>query len=240
MTEVADISVVCRLIGNKANADMMTALLAGPALTPTRLAIECGLTLTATKANLARLEGQRLVVRIRRRGQVVYQLADDGVAQALRALAPLAIRVGQRRVIDDHPVPVLQASNLPVRRSSDSLARACSDHIGGALAVQMFDHFIERRVIERREQVLHLTSYGRAFLTRENVTVDRLPQRPDLMCCACLDADLRRCHLAGSVGAAIFGLFQRKGWALPQRGSRVVRFPQGGAASIKEWFSATP
>ena len=44
MKEGPDISIVAALIGNPACANMLTALLSGPALTATELAQEAGLT----------------------------------------------------------------------------------------------------------------------------------------------------------------------------------------------------
>src|SRR6266516_196769 len=57
MKEGPDISIVAALIGNPASANMLMALLAGPALTATELAQESGLSLSTASGHLATLEG---------------------------------------------------------------------------------------------------------------------------------------------------------------------------------------
>ena len=56
MKDGPDISQIAALIGNPANANMLMALMAGPALTATELAQEAGLTLSTVSGHLARLE----------------------------------------------------------------------------------------------------------------------------------------------------------------------------------------
>ena len=61
MKEGPDISIVAALIGNPACANMLTALLLGPALTATELAQEAGLSLSTVSGHLDRLEKASLV-----------------------------------------------------------------------------------------------------------------------------------------------------------------------------------
>ena len=61
MKEGPDISIIAALIGNPANANMLMALMAGPALTATELAQEAGLVLSTVSGHLAKLENAGLV-----------------------------------------------------------------------------------------------------------------------------------------------------------------------------------
>jgi DNA-binding transcriptional ArsR family regulator len=55
MKEGPDIARIAALIGNPANANMLMALMAGPALTATELAQEAGLRLSTASGHLARI-----------------------------------------------------------------------------------------------------------------------------------------------------------------------------------------
>src|SRR5436305_2712282 len=134
MKEGPDISIVAALIGNPACANMLTALMAGPALTATELAQEAGLALSTVSGHLAKLEHANLVA-IERQGRHRYfRLADPDVAIALEGLMPVAARAGHLRVRTGPRDPELRR------------ARSCYDHLAGDLAVKMYDRFIERKL----------------------------------------------------------------------------------------------
>src|SRR5215207_7522033 len=138
MREGPDISIVAALIGNPACANMLMALLAGPALTATELAQEAGLMLSTVSGHLAKLERAGLVA-IEKQGRHRYfGLADRDVAIALEGLMPVAARAGHLRVRTGPRDPELRR------------ARACYDHLAGDLAVTMFDRFMERKLLVRR------------------------------------------------------------------------------------------
>jgi DNA-binding transcriptional ArsR family regulator len=226
MNEGPDISIIAALIGNPASANMLMALMAGPALTATELSLEAGLSLATTSGHLARLEAARLIVRERQGRHRYFRLADGAVARAIEGLMPLAERAGHLRLRPGPRDPELRH------------ARSCYDHLAGDLAVKIYDAFIDRRFIERRDEDVELTRRGRQFLIDRGIDVDAMEQSRRIMCHPCLDWSERRCHLAGGVGAAIFETFQKKRWALTQRGNRVVRFGKDGEQKIKQWFLA--
>jgi DNA-binding transcriptional ArsR family regulator len=226
MNEGPDISIIAALIGNPASANMLMALMAGPALTSTELAHEAGLSLATTSGYLARLEAARLVVRERQGRHRYFRLTDEAVARAIEGLMPLAERAGHLRARPGPRDPELR------------YARSCYDHLAGDLAVKMFDNFVERRLIERRGEDVGLTGLGRQFLVCGGIDVEGLERSRRVMCRPCLDWSERRCHLAGVVGAAIFEHFQKNRWAITQRGNRVVRFGKDGERKIKSWYSA--
>jgi DNA-binding transcriptional ArsR family regulator len=225
MKEGPDISIVAALIGNPACANMLTALLAGPALTATELAQEAGLTLSTVSGHLARL-GRAGLVAIERQGRHRYfRLADPDVAAALEALMPVATRAGHLRVRTGPHDPELRR------------ARSCYDHLAGDLAVKMFNRFVERKLLARREDNLRVTDQGRRFFARSGIEIDGLEQGRRAVCRPCLDWSERRTHLGGTLGAAILRLMLDRGWAMRERKSRVVRFSPSGEQKARAWFS---
>src|SRR6266540_3468093 len=119
MKEGPDISIIAALIGNPANANMLMALMAGPALTATELAQEAGLVLSTVSGHLAKLENAGLVA-VQRQGRHRYfRLADASVATALEGLIPLAARAGHTRIRTGPRDPELRR------------ARSCYDHLAG-------------------------------------------------------------------------------------------------------------
>jgi DNA-binding transcriptional ArsR family regulator len=224
MMEGPDISVIAALIGNPASANMLLALMAGPALTSTELAQEAGLSLATTSGHLARLEQARLVTIERQGRHRYYRLTDEIVARALEGLLPLAERAGHLRTRPGPRDPQLR------------YARSCYDHLAGDLAVQMYDHFIAGGHITRDGDDLGLTISGRRFFTQSGIDLAALEPGNRRVCRPCLDWSERRCHLAGTLGGAIFSHFLAHGWAKREPGSRVVRFAPNGERLIKTWF----
>lgn len=222
MRDGPNISFVAALIGNPANANMLLALIPGPALTATELANEVGLTLSTVSGHLARL-GEAGLVQVSRQGRHrYYRLANPDVVALLEALLPVAERAGHRRTRTGPRDPQMRK------------ARSCYDHMAGDLAVRMLDKFLATGLLSPEGEV---TETGRAELGRRGIDVDGLAQEKRPVCRFCLDWSERRNHLAGSLGAAIFGHFERQGWASRRAGSRVVHFAPDGEARIERWYS---
>jgi len=115
MKEGPDISRIAALIGNPASANMLMALMAGPALTATELAQEGGIGLPTTSEHLAKLEKAGLVSIERQGRHRYYRLADHDVATALEGLMPLAERAGHRRTRTGPRDPELRREADPLR-----------------------------------------------------------------------------------------------------------------------------
>jgi DNA-binding transcriptional ArsR family regulator len=225
MKEGPDISVVAALIGNPACANMLTALMAGPALTATELSQEAGLTLSTVSGHLTKLEKASLVTIERQGRHRYYRLADPDVATALEALMPLAARAGHLRIRTGPRDPELRR------------ARSCYDHLAGDLAVAMYDRFLERRLMTRRGAELRITEEGRRFFAKSGIDLDEPGQGRRPLCRPCLDWSERRAHLSGILGAAIFDFVLARGWAARERKTRVVRFSPTGEQKMRAWFS---
>jgi DNA-binding transcriptional ArsR family regulator len=225
MKEGPDISRIAALIGNPASANMLMALMAGPALTATELAAEAGLGLPTTSTHLGKLHESGLVA-IERQGRHRYfRLADHHVAAALESLMPLAERAGHRRTKPGPRDPELRR------------ARSCYDHLAGDLAARMFDRFVERGFLDRRGDVVELTAAGRKFFAQEKFDIAALTASRRPLCRPCLDWSERRSHLSGALGAAIFERILSDGWAHREKASRVVRFSNGGERKMVAWLA---
>jgi DNA-binding transcriptional ArsR family regulator len=225
MKDGPDISQIAALIGNPANANMLMALIAGPALTATELAQEAGLTLSTVSGNLARLEKAGLVATARQGRHRYFRLADPDVVSALEGLMPVAARAGHMRVRTGPRDPELRR------------ARSCYDHLAGDLAVKTFDRLVDRKLLVRRGEDLHLTDTGRRFFAKRGIDVDALTQGGRrALCRCCLDWSERRYHLGGTLGAAILDEIVAQGWAVRERKSRIVRFSPAGERKLQAWW----
>jgi DNA-binding transcriptional ArsR family regulator len=225
MREGPDISAIAALIGNPASANMLMALMAGPALTASELAQEAGVSLPTASGHLARL-GQAGLVTIARQGRHHYfRLADADVALALEGLMPLAARAGHLRTRTGPRDPELRR------------ARSCYDHLAGDFAVKMFDRLVERRLIARSGETLRLTGDGRRFFSRSGIDIAALERGRRPLCRCCLDWSERRHHLAGAVGAALFDEILARRWAVREASTRIVRFSTDGERKMQAWLS---
>ncbi|MCX7311712.1 MAG: helix-turn-helix domain-containing protein [Alphaproteobacteria bacterium] len=225
MREGPDISIVAALIGNPACANMLTALLSGPALTATELGQEAGLTPSTVSGYLARLQAAGLIA-IERQGRHRYfRLANPDVAVALEGLMPLAARAGHLRIRTGPRDPELRR------------ARTCYDHLAGDLAVTMFDRFVERRLFARRDGKLSVTVEGRRFFVKAGIDLDELERGRRQLCQPCLDWSERRSHLGGALGAAVLEHICARGWAARESKTRIVRLSAAGEQKLGAWFS---
>jgi DNA-binding transcriptional ArsR family regulator len=214
-----DIAMIAALVGDPARANMLTALLAGRALTATELAQEAGVTPQTASSHLSKLEVGGLIEPEKQGRHRYYRLSDPDVADMLEGLAGLAARAGHMRVRTGPKEPALRR------------ARICYDHLAGDLGVQMLDSMTQQKLLRHRKQEIALTSEGERFLEKHlQISPEMLahPRRP--VCKACLDWSERRHHLAGTLGAAIMKRLAELKWAARDAapGSRVVNFSRNG------------
>jgi DNA-binding transcriptional ArsR family regulator len=206
---------------------MLTALLAGRALTASELARQAGVTPQTASSHLAKLEVGGLLAQERQGRHRYYRLADPDVACVLEGLAGLAARAGHLRVRTGPKDPALRR------------ARICYDHLAGDLGVQMLDSLKRQRLVRQSQPDIALTAAGERFLDQTlQISADDLahPRRP--VCKACLDWSERRHHLAGTLGAALMQRFTVLKWAArdPTPGSRVVLFSRSGEKCFAALF----
>jgi len=213
---------IASLIGDRARADILTALLGGQALTATELTEVAGVTKQTMSAHLARLVEAKLVAVAAQGRHRYFRLADDDVAQLLESLMGVAYRTGALRLRSSPREPAMRK------------ARVCYDHLAGDLGVLAYDAFHKRRWLVPGEAGLGLTPAAERFCRELGLALSD-ERRPT--CRACLDWSARRNHLAGQVGKALLERCYALDWAKRRRGARVVEFSARGEREFRELFA---
>jgi DNA-binding transcriptional ArsR family regulator len=223
-----DIATIGALLGDPARANMLTALLAGQALTAGELAREAGVTAQTASSHLSRLEAGGLLTQRKQGRHRYYALSGEDVAGVLEALMGLAARTGHTRLRTGPREPALRR------------ARVCYDHLAGELAVGMLESLKARSLIAEADEALTLTAAGETFMAALGLDLPALTVSRRPLCKGCLDWSVRRTHLAGALGAALLDRFYGLGWAAREPGTRLVRFTPRGLEAFREIFGVTP
>ncbi|MDB5469350.1 MAG: transcriptional regulator [Caulobacter sp.] len=222
-----DIARVAALLGDPARANMLTALLAGPALTAGELARHAGVSPQTASSHLTKLQEGGLTKTHRQGRHSYHALADPDVAEVLEGLMGLASRAGHQRIRTGPREPALRA------------ARVCYDHLAGDLGVAMLEAMIaDGRILEDGEE-LTVSPAGIRFAEDLGIEPAALKAGRRPVCKACLDWSVRRRHLAGGLGAGLLDRFYALGWARREPDSRVVTFTASGKHAFEEAFALT-
>ena len=132
MKDSPAIAQIAALFGDPARANILTALMAGKALTLSELAQEAGVMLPTASAHLAKLFDGGLVA-VRRQGRHKYvALASPSVAETIEALMVLAADRGHLR------------TRTGPRDASLRAARRCYYHLAGAAGVRLYESMARR------------------------------------------------------------------------------------------------
>lgn len=216
MKEGPDIAQIGALIGDPARANMLSALMAGKALTATELAETAGITPQTASTHLARLEAGGLVIPRKQGRHRYFGLADEAVGRMLEGIMGFAASRGHLRSQPGPKDPALRK------------ARVCYDHLAGDFGVRMLDSLVSQGAVSSDGENLALTAEGEHQLQEIGIEVSALKALRRPMCRACLDWSERRTHLAGSLGKALLSHFLEKGWARRVAKTRTVSFsPEG-------------
>ena len=211
MNHGPDISKLAAVIGDPARAAMLSALMAGKALTSSELAREAGIGAATASSHLAKLLDAGLV-RVRPQGRHRYwTLADAEVAGVLETLMGLAAKTMGR--VRTGP------KDAAMRK-----ARVCYDHLAGDYGVRLFSALVEKDVIVERDGGIVLGAASGRFIAETGLSLKS--GRP--VCRACLDWSERSTHLAGGLGAALLTRFFDLGWAKRDPQTRAVHFTADG------------
>jgi len=216
---------IAALIGDRARADVLTALVGGQALTATELAQIAGVTKQTISGHLAKLVDARLLAVENQGRHRYFRLADRDVGELLENLMGVAYRTGAVRLRASPREPALR------------FARVCYDHLAGELGVLAFDSLEEQRVLKAGRAGLALTRRGHAFCDELGIDLGNISRERRPLCRACLDWSVRRHHLAGALGAALLRRCFELGWARRAKDSRVVSFSPPGERAFRERFS---
>ena len=222
MKEGPDIARIASLIGDPARANMLTALMAGKALTAAELATEAGVTPQTASTHLAKLLDGELV-QVRKQGRHKYfALAHADVAAALEGLMGLAS--GQPR------------TRTGPRDAALRRARVCYNHLAGQMGVQMFGSLLDRGFLHEEGEQLTLTPAGQGFVCDLGVDLAGLTAARAPLCRTCLDWSERRTHLAGSLGRAMLSRIEAEGWVRRDTASRAILFSEKGKVAFDQMF----
>lgn len=220
MREGPDIARVAALIGDPARANMLAELADGRALTASELAAVAGVGKPTASAHLSKLlDGGLLSAEAQGRHRY-YRLSGAEIAMALESLMGVAALYGAPRT---RPGP---------REPSLRRARVCYDHLAGEIGVAVFDRLLAARWLEQSGRALAVTVIGRHGLAGLGIDVETLVGGRRMLCRPCLDWSVRRHHLAGALGAALFDAILKEKWARRERESRVIRFAPAGEQAL--------
>ncbi|HEX4077722.1 MAG TPA: winged helix-turn-helix domain-containing protein [Rhizomicrobium sp.] len=225
MKDGPSIAPVAALAGDPARANMLAALCGGMALTASELAGEAGVTLQTASSHLAKLGSAGLISATRQGRHRYFRLANNDVAQMIEAIMNVAARAGHLRA---RPGP----RDPAMRR-----ARVCYDHLAGEMGVRLLDELLRTRRISQTGDTLQLTREGESFMREFRIDLDGLAGARRPLCRACLDWSMRRHHLGGALGAALFARFQALKWIVRDKGSRAVRFTPSGEAGFRRMIA---
>ena len=215
-----NIAPVASLVGDPARANMLTALMAGQALTATELAQEAGITLPTASSHLAKLQAGGLLTVEKQGRHRYFRLSGPDVASMIETIIGVAARAGHLRTRTGPSEPALRQ------------ARVCYDHLAGDLGVRLFDSLVDRGMLTVGKGELMLTPRGERFVADFGIDLSALAQSRRPLCRTCLDWSVRRNHLAGALGGALLERFFRLKWARRETGTRVVTFSRRGQSQF--------
>lgn len=222
MSDGPNITRIASAIGDPARAEMLTALLAGRALTATELANQAGITKQTGSTHLRRLLDAQLVVMQAQGRHRYFTIANEDVAQLLERMIGVAANTSS--------IPVQSGPRDPALRR----ARVCYDHLAGEIAVSMYEALLAQNILEFKGESLDVSKAGEVWLTRFGIDVDRLRSHRRALCRTCMDWSERRNHLAGALGAALLQRMLDRGWAKRERDSRLVKFRANSERALQQ------
>src|SRR5262249_49950693 len=136
MNTTYPIATIGELLGDRARAEMLVALLDGRARTAGELAFTANVSAQSASGHLSKLVvGGLLAVRSAGRHRY-FSFAGAGVAHALEALGAIATRPGV-------------GATRPRVSEAMYMARTCYDHLAGLVAVELASRLEEENVICR-------------------------------------------------------------------------------------------
>ena len=229
------IATIGELFGDPARAAILVALLDGRARTAGELALAGNISAQSASGHLAKLTaGGLLAVRSQGRHRY-YQLASAEVAHALEAAGSLTPRRATSEANGAANGSELRVANARLASTDIRIARSCYDHLAGVVAVDLTRRMEASGAIRASgEWEYELGRTGEQFFGKLGVDVDAIRRGRRAFARRCLDWTERKPHLAGALGAALFGQLMQMGWVVRKRDSRVVRVTHLGERKLAE------
>jgi DNA-binding transcriptional ArsR family regulator len=218
-----DIAAVAALVGDRARARMLTALMDGRARTAKELAYGAGITPQTASSHLAKLLRAELLAMERQSRHRYFRLAAPSVGHAVEALMAVS-PTRPRATRPDAPLDGLR------------LARTCYDHLAGRLGVMVTEAMVRRRFLKPAGRDFLLTAPGERFLGRLGVDVGTTRRERRAFARQCLDWSERRPHLAGSLGAAVARRCLDLRWVRHVGEERTLALTPQGLRGLRTWF----
>ena len=225
MKDGPNIAHVAALIGDPARANMLTALMDGRALTASELAAHAGVTKQTASSHLARLMSGALIVREIQGRHHYFRLNGADVAATLEALMGIAAKSTGVRVRTG-------PKDLALRK-----ARRCYDHLAGEIGVFIYQQMLSKDWLKNSENTVLLSSAGAEAMALFGIDIDvvQCARRPLVK--PCLDWSMRKPHLAGGLGKAVFERMAALKWLKADGTSRVVTFNTQGEKALHHWVA---
>lgn len=185
------IANIAQLIGDKARAKILLALMSGKALTAGELSIRAEISPQTTSHHLNKLMAENLIRVETACRHRYYQLASHEVAAALESLSLLmpTSKIAPPRHHKLHP--------------QICFARTCYDHCAGTLGVSLAKALQARGYLLLAEKYFTVTPSGKIFFDNLAIDNDILQRQKRPLALACLDWTEREYHVAGSLGKAL-------------------------------------
>lgn len=228
--ELVDTSLsdVAAAIAEPARARILCALMDGHARTSTELAAVAEVSASTTSAHLGRLKQQHLIAVVAQGKHRYYRLASRDVGAALEALLVVA-GAPQNKFVPNTPDRLRQA-------------RTCYDHMAGALAVALNDHFIAKGWLAgvSGNAEYALSPEGEDAFRTLGIDISAARKSRRRFACSCLDWSERRPHLAGALGAGLLQLSLQRGWVEQDLDSRALSITNEGRRQFDRRFGVRP
>jgi DNA-binding transcriptional ArsR family regulator len=228
MADGPNIARIAGLLGDTTRADVLSALMAGRALTATELANLANVSRPTMSGHLARLLAAGLVCVAPQGRHRYFRLAGEDVAGLIESLMGIAHRTGAVRLVTGPREPALRR------------ARVCYDHLAGELGVMLYEALLRMRAFDAAPGGLALNRRGDAWFGRLGIDTQALAAQRRELCRPCMDWSERRQHLAGALGAALLLRLCELRWAKRARNSRVVSFSASGERALLALLRPTP
>jgi DNA-binding transcriptional ArsR family regulator len=154
MTADVRIAEIASLVGDPARANILSALMAGRALTATELAHAAGVTPQTTSGHLGKLSDGRLIACVKQGRHRYYRIATHRVAEMLE---------GIMAVVADAP-----PRHRPPSKLDDAMrvARTCYDHFAGKLGVGLADALTAHDYLTLTDEGGEVTDGGLVFFEK--------------------------------------------------------------------------
>jgi DNA-binding transcriptional ArsR family regulator len=216
MHQSPPISKIGALIGDRARAEMLVALMDGRALTAKELAFAGGVTPQTASEHLHKLVRDRILKSTSQGRFRYFRLASQPVSQMLESMMVLAASKQRRRLPDN----------------ALAKARMCYDHLAGRIGVSIAESLISKKYIVLGEDGGEVTEEGERFFGDFGIDMAAVRLQRRVFCRPCMDWSERRFHLAGAIGAALAQRCFQLRWIKRIEDSRALNITAAGIEGL--------